>query len=881
MARFNFETQLQEILGVPDSIWLGCVQVDLNKPEIGRGSDATVYTSELEGLPVAVKVLHSILLQQGNVGRAALLQRFGTECLVMRRLQHERIVRLLGIGIAPNQSPCIVVELMAGSLGDQIGVVPREPFAQSLQYLVDTAEGLRFLHGKNILHRDLKPHNILITAGRAKIADVGLARSLHGGQGADLTTLTRCPGTPYYMPPESLQVGTTYDEKLDVFSLGVVMLSLLVGRPPSPTEATVLLENGTRRSVPEGRRRKADLDRLGSDHPLHSLIVSCLHDDPGSRPTSADVHMHLLQISLPSMSADRYLSQFADILTQLQTISTQQQAMITRVTAVEKKVNGMDALRERISTVVTNLSAHSSTLASLNSNDVDTRLAAVDSRFAAVDSRSAAVDLRIAALESRASRQSSSASTQRLTATTSHNRDSIPQSSPSPRSASSATPPMMSSSASSAQTPVRVPRQGSASDQSTSPRNTLSASPSAASSSAASVVATSPPQKRDYTQIRKSRYSFGSEGSGRDQFNCPSGLASNKAGDLIICDANNHRIKIHGVDGQFKQTIGREGTNCGEFNFPSAVHVTDDERVIIADENNHRLQITDKDFSEFSTIGRRGSGIGEFDFPTGVVQVNHSALGQCLAVTDSWNHRVQVVPCSGETEYAFGTEGSGQGQFQYPSGITVYHNRLLIADEDNHRIQVMTVDGEYITSFGSQGSAFGQLCQPHDVTTDAYGNVLVTDDGNGRVMITDKDFSEFSTIGRRGKGIGEFKIPFGVVQVNHSALGQCLAVTDAENHRVQVVPCSGETGYAFGTRGSGQGRFQYPIGITVYLNRLFIADQHSHRIQVRTVDGEYITSFGSKGSAFGQLQYPQHVTTDTYGNVLVVDSGNGRVMRNA
>ncbi|XP_065186159.1 mitogen-activated protein kinase kinase kinase 7-like [Sycon ciliatum] len=501
----------------------------------------------------------------------------------MRRLQHERIVRLLGIGIAPNQSPCIVVELMAGSLGDRIGVVPREPFAQSLQYLVDTAEGLRFLHGKNILHRDLKPHNILITAGRAKIADVGLARSLHGGQGADLTTLTRCPGTPYYMPPESLQVGTTYDEKLDVFSLGVVMLSLLVGRPPSPTEATVLLENGTRRSVPEGRRRKADLDRLGSDHPLRSLIVSCLHDDPGSRPTSADVHMHLLQISPHSMSADRYLSQFADILTQLQTISTQQQAIITRVTAVEEKVNGMDALRERVANIDTNLSAHSSTLASINSS--------MDSRSAAVDTRSAAVDSRIAALESRASRQSSSARTQRLTATTSHSRDSIPQSSPSPRSASSATPPMTSSSASSAQTPASVPRQGSASDQSTLPRNTLSLTASGVSSSAAAaVVAASPPQKRDYTQIRRSRYSLGSCGRGRDKFNGPWGLASNKAGDLIICDRSNNRIKIHGVDGQFKQTTGRRGTNCGEFNSPLAVHVTDDERVIIADAFNHRLQ---------------------------------------------------------------------------------------------------------------------------------------------------------------------------------------------------------------------------------------------------------------------------------------------------
>ncbi|XP_065186161.1 E3 ubiquitin-protein ligase TRIM71-like [Sycon ciliatum] len=147
------------------------------------------------------------------------------------------------------------------------------------------------------------------------------------------------------------------------------------------------------------------------------------------------------------------------------------------------------------------------------------------------------------------------------------------------------------------------------------------------------------------------------------------------------------------------------------------------------------LQITDKDFSEFSTIGRHGSGIGEFASPIGVVQVNHSALGQCLAVTDEWNHRVQVVPFSGETGYAFGTEGSGQGQFQYPSGITVYHNRLFIADRENHRIQVMTVDGEYITSFGSQGSAFGQLQSPQHVTTDTYGNVLVTDLGNGRVMV--------------------------------------------------------------------------------------------------------------------------------------------------
>ena len=163
---------------------------------------------------------------------------------------------------------------------------------------------------------------------------------------------------------------------------------------------------------------------------------------------------------------------------------------------MEEKVNRMDALRERVANNDTNLSAHSSTLASINST-MDSRSAAVDTRLAAVDSRSAAVDSRIAALESRISRQSSGASTHRLTATTSHSCDSIPQSSPSPRSASSATPPMMSSGASSAQTPVRlrVPRQGSASDQTTLPRNTLSPSPLTASSAAAAVVAASAPRQ--------------------------------------------------------------------------------------------------------------------------------------------------------------------------------------------------------------------------------------------------------------------------------------------------------------------------------------------------------------------------------------------------
>ena len=230
----NSEAQLQAILGIPKHIWLGQIDIDHAKPELGVGSDAIVHRTSHDGFHVAAKVLHRILIADSNPGRQAFIRGFGDECRRLRQLKHPSIVSFIGVGQAPNGSPCLVVELMEGTLAAKIGASHPDSLLQSLSYMVNVAAGLRYLHWLDIIHRDLKPQNILIAAGIAKIADVGLARTLHGDSPLQQQIMSRCPGTPNYMAPESLDEGTPYDQSLDIFAAGVILIALLTNKEAAP-----------------------------------------------------------------------------------------------------------------------------------------------------------------------------------------------------------------------------------------------------------------------------------------------------------------------------------------------------------------------------------------------------------------------------------------------------------------------------------------------------------------------------------------------------------------------------------------------------------------------------------------------------------------------
>ena len=286
-------SRLQEQLGIPDSFWLGKIQVDLTR-ELGRGADASVHETDFHGLKVAVKVLHSILLEpsQGRDGEGGFIHRFGQECLTLQGLSHENVCTVLGVGSAPNNSPCLVMEWMPYTLAKRRDMTGRDAdtLVDYTSYFVDIATGLRYLHWRKVIHRDLKPENVLVKGKSARIADVGLAKWLvHRDQ-----QNTRGVGTPSYMAPE-VALGMQYGFPADIFSFGVLMLSVLLKHDPHMEGAHLQpASNNQFIRIPEATRRARDIAELPSDHPLRRLILVCIKDEPDERPNAEQVHRQLV-----------------------------------------------------------------------------------------------------------------------------------------------------------------------------------------------------------------------------------------------------------------------------------------------------------------------------------------------------------------------------------------------------------------------------------------------------------------------------------------------------------------------------------------------------------------------------------------------------------
>ena len=256
----------------------------LEEKERGRGSYGVVFMGKLSGNPVAVKFIHSTLLNAPD--NHDLLKNFKEECHKLRTLDHPRVVKLLGTFWDKKLGPLLVMEGLVQNLEeflqnskDNLSIV------RQLELVKEITEGLCYLHSQNIIHRDLKPQNILVGKdGHLRIGDLGQSKLLK-----NLTQMmhTTQPGTALFLPPEALKKGGAYTSKIDIFSLGVVSLCVAT-RQATPT--VDMFGIGT---VSETIRRKDDLERLGKDHPLEGLIVACLQDAHDRRPDVQFIDHHL------------------------------------------------------------------------------------------------------------------------------------------------------------------------------------------------------------------------------------------------------------------------------------------------------------------------------------------------------------------------------------------------------------------------------------------------------------------------------------------------------------------------------------------------------------------------------------------------------------
>ncbi len=219
--------------------------------KLGSGGMSTVYLARDETLdrPVAVKVMHREMSEQADQ-----LQRFRQEARAVAKISHPNVVAVIDAG-EDGGHPYIVFEYVEGeTLKQRIARVGALDAQEALAYSIEVARALALAHARQLVHRDVKPQNVLIDAeGRAKLTDFGISRQL---EQAGLTATGRVLGTTDYVAPEQA-MGQGADPRSDIYSLGVVLYEMLTGEVPFSADSQVgVAMKHVNEELPDVQRRR-------------------------------------------------------------------------------------------------------------------------------------------------------------------------------------------------------------------------------------------------------------------------------------------------------------------------------------------------------------------------------------------------------------------------------------------------------------------------------------------------------------------------------------------------------------------------------------------------------------------------------------------------
>jgi len=198
------------------------------KKELGRGGMGTVYLADdlKHNRQVAIKVL------QPDLSSVLGAERFHREIEIAAGLSHPGILPLHDSGDAGGLLYYVMPYLEGDSLKDRLASEKQLSLEDSVAIVTDVAEALAYAHGHGVIHRDIKPDNIMFQSGRAVLCDFGIARALDEAGGERLTQTGIAVGTPDYMSPEQAAGTQDVDGRSDIYSLGCVLYQMLAGTPP-------------------------------------------------------------------------------------------------------------------------------------------------------------------------------------------------------------------------------------------------------------------------------------------------------------------------------------------------------------------------------------------------------------------------------------------------------------------------------------------------------------------------------------------------------------------------------------------------------------------------------------------------------------------------
>lgn len=276
---------------------------------------------------------------------------------------------------------------------------------------------------------------------------------------------------------------------------------------------------------------------------------------------------------------------------------------------------------------------------------------------------------------------------------------------------------------------------------------------------------------------------FGIGGSGNGQFANPAGVATDASGNVYVSDQNNHRVQKFNSAGVWQQTFGSGyGTGNGQLGFPSGVSVDGSGNVYVVEVLNNRV-------SKFNS-----AGVYQAKTTTAMFSPTDCALdstGTNLFVTDQSSHTVRKFTAAtlGAQTTNFGSSGSGNGQFNNPTGIALdSSNQPWVVDRYNSRVQKFSnaATPVYVSQFGTHGFADGQFKTPIGLAIDGSNNVYVSDYVRQDVQKFNSSGVYQTRLGSFGANDGQFNQP-----AYMDARSTSLWVADYLNNRVQKFSLSG------------------------------------------------------------------------------------------
>ena len=714
------------------------------------------------------------------------------------------------LGVVQDQStglPILLMELLDDSLTHFLEQSEVQlPYYMQVNINYDIGQALAFLHANHIIHRDLSSNNVLLIgeAFRAKVTDFGMGKLT-----THMTSLTKCPGTAVYMPPEAMLDSPVYKEELDCFQAGVLMVQTISRKYPDPGPAMNRVRNETSctgwvKVIPETERRENHLRLVAATHPMYPLIVHCLKDRDTERPSARQICRQLSGLRDTPQYRQSHEARMGKGGGQNEKMrEREEEAEGERENEEDREWEREREIQERDQIILQlrEENEEKERLCHSLQNELDQECQVVcQQRRDMRELQESVSGQKQVLLDMDQLLQEKNAAIQKL-----QQAHQLPYhtSGPGIQSATVNCP-----------TYALIQQNDShgkclQKDITAELELVTETTPIRGSWWPWSKATPDPTHKVDfdintrsstqlevsYTPICRGQYKFHIQMKYEEidgspftvivypdptllqspvktvtGMHGPYGIAFNSHGNMVVAECSYDQISMFNLKGQRIKSFGSKGSRPEDMIGPTGIAIDDKDNVYIC--SQYKLQ--------------KFSGSGE------------------------------LIKCVGQW-------GSKEGEFDDPHGLTLYKNEVYVCDCHNHRIQVFNMNLDFVRSFGSSGKGRGEFQKPFDVKFDSKGNMYVAELDNKRVQVFNSSGQFIRMIGVEGEG---------KLSLAYSVLIADQYVYVADDNRIVVYETSGQFVTSFGGRGQKEGEFKKPLYIASCTNGfIYVADSDNDRIQ--------------------------------------------------